>query len=124
MIALKFPLKSLSTGLAVAALGVGLSASTRAAADPGAVIAGVIGGAAVGAIIAGAASRPAYAAPYGYYPAQPAYQPAPVYDAAPAYQPVYDQDEIDDAPRCRVVQRPVYDDWGRFVGYRPGRRCR
>ncbi len=82
MIALRFPLKSLSTGLAVAALGVGLSASTPAVADPGAVIAGVIGGAAVGAIIAGAASRPAYAAPYGYYPAQPSYQPAPIYDAA------------------------------------------
>ncbi len=32
---------------------------------------------------------------------------------------------IDYAPRCRVVQRPVYDDWGRFAGYRAGRRrCR
>jgi len=119
------PLKTLSTGLAVAALGVGLAASTPAAADPGAVIAGVIGGVAVGAIIAGAASQPHYGAPYGgYYPAQPAYQPAPAYEAGPAYQAVEDADDVDYAPRCRVVQRPVYDDWGRFVGYRPGRRCR
>ena len=117
------PLKTLSTGLAVAALGVGLAASTPAAADPGAVIAGVIGGAAVGAIIAGAASQPRHAAPYGYYPAEPAYQPAPAYEAAPAYQPAYGQDEIDDAPRCRMARRPVYDDWGRLVGYRQARRC-
>ncbi|MCB1539657.1 MAG: hypothetical protein KDJ25_02045 [Rhodoblastus sp.] len=119
------PFKTLSTGLAVVALGAGLAASTPAAADPGAVIAGVIGGAAVGAIIAGAASQPRYSAPYtGYYPAAPAYRAAPVYDVAPAAQPVYDEDEVVYAPRCRVVQRPVYDDWGRLAGYRPSRRCR
>lgn len=119
------PLKTLSTGLAVVALGAGLAAATPAAADPGAVIAGVIGGAAVGAIIAGAANQPRYATPYaGYYPAQPAYRAAPVYEVAPAYQPVYDDDEVVYAPRCRTVRRPVYDDWGQFVGYRQGRRCR
>lgn len=126
------PLKILSTGLAVAALGVGVSASTPAAANPGAIIAGVVGGVAVGAMIAGAANAAngPYGGPYGYYAAQPAYPPAtvyapaPVYDVAPAAQPLYDQDEIDYAPRCRVAQRPVYDDWGRFVGYRQSRRCR
>jgi len=118
--------KTLSTGLAVAALGAGLAAATPAAADPGAVIAGIVGGVAVGALVAGAANaaNQPYAGPYGYYPAQPAYRAAPVYEAAPAYRPVYDEDEIVYAPRCRVVQRPVYDDWGRFVGYRAGRRCR
>ena len=120
------PFKTLSTGLAVAALGVGLAASTPAAADPGAVIAGIVGGVAVGAMVAGAANaaNQPYGGQYGYYPAQPAYTPAPAYDVAPAYQPGYDEDEIDYAPRCRVVQRPVYDNWGRFVGYRQGRRCR
>ncbi|HMN73511.1 MAG TPA: hypothetical protein PKA55_16750 [Rhodoblastus sp.] len=126
------PLKTLSTGLAVAALGAGLAASTPAAANPGAVIAAVVGGVAVGAMVAGAANaaNQPYGGPYGYYPAQPAYQPAPVYTPTPAYdvapvsQPGYDEDEVDYAPRCRVVQRPVYDDWGRFVGYRAGRRCR
>ena len=123
--------KKFSTGLAVAALGVGLAASTPAAANPGAVIAGVIGGVAVGAMIAGAANAAngPYGGHYGYYPSQPAYTPAPVYaptpayDVAPANQPGYDDDEVDYAPRCRVVQRPVYDDWGRFAGYRTGRHC-
>lgn len=82
------PLKTLSTSLAVVALGVGLTAATvtPAAADPGAVIAGAIGAAAVGAIIAGAASQAHgggyYGAPNAYY-APP--QPAPVYESAPAY---------------------------------------
>lgn len=120
------PLKTLSTGLAVAALGVGLAGATPASANPGAIIAGVVGGVAVGAMIAGAANaaNAPYGGPYGYYAAQPVYPPAPVYAPAPAYQPVYDQDEVDYAPRCRVAQRPVYDDWGRFVGYRQSRRCR
>jgi hypothetical protein len=114
------PLKTLSTGLAVAALGAGLAGATPASANPGAIIAGVVGGVAVGAMIAGAANaaNAPYGGPYGYYAAQPAYPPAP------ACQPVYDQDEVDYAPRCRVAQRPVYDDWGRFVGYRQSRRCR
>ncbi|MFV0281096.1 MAG: hypothetical protein ACK5JM_10115 [Rhodoblastus sp.] len=118
--------KTLSTGLAVAALGLGLSASTPAAADPGAVIAGVIGGVAVGAIIAGAANAAnhnryggAYGGSYGYYQADSSYGHAPAYGYRQAYQPGYDY-----APRCRVVQRPVYDGWGQLAGYRQSRRCR
>lgn len=120
------PFKTLSTGLAVAALGASLAAATPAAANPGAVIAGIVGGVAVGAMVAGAANaaNQPYGGHYGYYPAQPAYTPSPAYDVAPAYQPGYDEDEIDYAPRCRAVQRPVYDDWGRLIGYRQGRRCR
>ena len=120
------PFKTLSTGLAVVALGAGLAASTPAAADPGAVIAGIVGGVAVGAMVAGAANAAnhRYGGAYGYYPAEPVYRAAPVYDVAPAVQPVYDEDDVVYAPRCRVVRRPVYDDWGRFAGYRAGRRCR
>ncbi|MBX3528864.1 MAG: hypothetical protein KF904_21900, partial [Rhodoblastus sp.] len=58
------------------------------------------------------------------YPPAPVYRPAPAYDVAPAYQPAYDDDDDAYIPRCRIVQRPVRDDWGRFVGYRPVRRCR
>ena len=83
-------------------------------------------------MVAGAANAANghYGGHYGYYPAQPTYTPAPIYtpapayDVAPAYQPAYDEDEPAYEPRCRVVQRPVYDDRGRFAGYRTGRRCR
>lgn len=110
------PFKTVSAGIAVIALGAGLaaaSATPAAAADPGPVIAGVIGGAALGALAAGAAGRPHYAPPVY----APAYRPAPVY---------YDDDDQVEIyrPRCHIARQEVFDRWGDFAGYRRVRVCR
>jgi hypothetical protein len=91
------------------ALGLGVApvvtAAPAAAGDPGAAIAAGIGGFALGAL-AGSAAHPA---PPPYYGA-PTYYPAPVYDAPPPY-------------RCWRERRPVFDEYGVVIGYRPTRVC-
>jgi hypothetical protein len=96
---------------AVVALALGAAtplavATPAAASDPGAAIAAGIGGFALGAL-AGSAARPAPPPPY--YGA-PAYYPAPVYEAPPPY-------------RCWRERRPVFDEYGVVIGYRPTRVC-
>ena len=71
--------------------------------DAGAAVAAGIGGLALGAIVGGALARPA--PPVYYYPA-----PTPVYIAPPP-------------PRCWTESRPVFDEYGYVVGYRPRRIC-
>jgi hypothetical protein len=89
---------------AIAALAIGASALlpvTPASADSaGAAVAAGIGGFALGAI-AGGAARPA-----PYY--GPVYA-APVYDAPPVH--------------CWRERRPLFDEYGEVVGYRPQRVC-
>ena len=65
----------------------------------GPAAAGIIGGLAAGAII-GSATHPYY----GYPPAY-AYGPEPAYDD------------------CYLARRPMYDNFGYFVGYRRVRVC-
>jgi len=91
-------------------LGVGpiVTAAPAAAGDPGAAIAAGIGGFALGAL-AGGAVHPVPPPPPPYYGA-PAYYPAPVYEAPPPY-------------RCWRERRPVFDEYGVVVGYRPTRVC-
>ncbi|WP_167398682.1 hypothetical protein [Methylosinus sporium] len=90
------------------ALGVApiVTAAPAAAGDPGAAIAAGIGGFALGALAGSSAARPA---PPPYYGA-PAYYPAPVYEAPPPY-------------RCWRERRPVFDEYGVVIGYRPTRVC-
>jgi hypothetical protein len=96
-----------------AALAIGAAAfapATPARADSaGAAVAAGLGGFALGAIVGGAA-RPlpppvVYAAP-----------PVPVY-VEPAYRPhsVYEH--------CWRERRPVFDEYGEVIGYRPQRVC-
>ena len=131
--------RTLLAGLSALALGAALTPAP-ARADPGVVIAGAIGAAAVAAIVAGAANAHAQPTYYGY--AEPTFAPpAPVYGApdygpAQTYRPPprrrgwddgagYAFDDGDDyAPECRIRHRPVRDEWGRVVGYRPARVCR
>jgi hypothetical protein len=91
--------KTLTTMLAAATLAVSLAASTTEASahwrgrgwGPGGFVAGLLGG----AIVAGAimATRP------------------PGYVVYPGYaQPVH-------GPGCYWASQPVYDQWGRVVGY-------
>jgi hypothetical protein len=91
----------LSAALAVVALGIASLAPTAPArADSaGAAVAAGIGGLAVGTIVGGALARPA---PPVYYPA-----PAPVYVE----------------PHCWRERRPVFDEYGEVIGYRPQRVC-
>lgn len=91
------------TSLAALSLGVGVAAMSSGSAEaygwrrhggyggwrgPGPVVGGVIGGLALGAIAAGAANS------YGY--------------GYPAYQTY---------GTC-IARSPIYDAWGRFMGYR------
>lgn len=91
------------------ALGVApiVTAAPAAAGDPGAAIAAGIGGFALGAL-AGSSAHSA-PPPLPYYGA-PAYYPAPVYEAPPPY-------------RCWRERRPVFDEYGVVIGYRPTRVC-
>ncbi len=101
-------LKKLATGgiVAVALAGTAIVASAPAEAQyyhrgygygyGAPLAAGLLGGLAAGAIV-GAATAPYYAGP-------PAY----------AYGP---------GPGCYWVRGPVYDQWGRFAGYRPTQVC-
>ncbi len=96
-------MKNLFAGIiaAVALVGASLAAPAPAHADStGAAIAAGIGGAALGAIVGGALASPGQ----------------PVYGAAPA--PVYVEE-----PTCWTERRPVFDDDGEVVGYRPRRVC-
>lgn len=126
-------------GASVAALAAGATiAATPARADPGLVIAGAIGAAALAAVVAGAANAHPQPNYFGY--AEPTYvPPAPVY-AGPGFDPsegyavpdrharydsaadapVYE----DDQPICQIRNRPVRDEWGRVVAWRPARVCR
>jgi hypothetical protein len=83
--------------LAASTLGVTIaSTSTPASAQGGfgwGLGAGLLGGFAIGAL----ATRPYYPPPYAYGPYPP--------------------------PGCYVQQRPVYDPYGNFAGYRPVRIC-
>jgi hypothetical protein len=94
----------LAAALAVVALGVASFTSTAPArADStGAAIAAGVGGLAAGAILGGVLARP----------------PAPVYEVAPA--PVYVEPPL---PRCWRERRPVFDEYGEVIGYRPQRVC-
>lgn len=89
-------------GLAALAIGVAplASATPAAAGDAGAAVAAGVGGFALGAILGGAAH------PAPYYYGAPAYYPAPV--------PYY---------HCWRARRPVFDEYGRVIGYRPQRVC-
>jgi hypothetical protein len=94
--------KMLAAVLASVTLGVtslGPTASARAD-DAGAAVAAGIGGFALGAMTGGAMAR---AAP-------------PVYYGAP--QPVYVE-----PPHCWRESRPVFDEYGDVIGYRPRRVC-
>jgi hypothetical protein len=73
--------------------------------------AALLGGFAAGALVGGAIGSAA--APRVYAPA-----PAPVYVAPPPPPPppAY-------YASCGYEQRPVYDRWGYFAGYRPVRVC-
>lgn len=82
-------------------LGLALTAPP-AAADPGAFVAGMIGGTALGAVIGSAAAGPRY------------YAPPPVYVAPVEYAP---------GPECWIERRPVLDPYGYVIGSRPTRVC-
>ena len=95
--------KMLAAVLASVTLGVaslGPTASARAS-SAGAAVAAEIGGFALGAMTGGAMARP---------------PPRPV-SAAPA-QPVYVE-----PPHCWRESRPVFDEYGDVIGYRPRRVC-
>ncbi|ARN83068.1 hypothetical protein [Methylocystis bryophila] len=92
-----------ATSLALALCYASPMGVTPARADSaGAAVAAGIGGFALGAIAGGALARPA---PPAYYPA-----PTPVYVAPPP-------------PRCWTESRPLFDEYGYVVGYRPRRVC-
>jgi hypothetical protein len=99
------------TALAAAALvaGATLAAPSDAQAQwrrgPG-FAAGVIGGLAAGAIV-GSALAPRY-----YYGSYPVYAPQPGYVVVPGYAAAVP------GPGCYWAQMPVYDAYGRVVGYR------
>jgi hypothetical protein len=83
--------------------GAALLPSAPASADSaGAAVAAGIGGFALGALAGGAAARPA-----PYY--APAYA-APVYEPAPVVH-------------CWRERRPLFDEYGEVIGYRPQRVC-
>lgn len=67
-----------------------------------AIAGGLVAGLALGALTA------QYHRPQPHYPAYP-YRPH-------YYQPRYVE--------CHLIQRPAYDPWGRFIGYRTKRICR
>jgi len=96
--------KMLAVVLASLTLGVASFAPTAPAqADSaGAAVAAGIGGFALGAMTGGAMARPA--------------PPPPVYYGAPA--PAYVE-----APHCWRERRPVFDEYGEVIGYRPRRVC-
>lgn len=82
--------------------GLTLAPTTPARADStGAAVAAGIGGFALGALTGGALAQPG--PPPGYYGAPP---------------PVYV-----DAPHCWRERRPVFDEYGEVIGYRPQRVC-
>ncbi len=84
-----------------ALFGASIASTAPARADSaGAAIAAGIGGAALGAIVGGALAGSAQ----------------PGYGAAPA--PVYVEE-----PTCWTERRPVFDEDGDVVGYRPWRVC-
>ena len=94
----------LAKTLAAAAVAGGLTLAPTAPAQAdsaGPAIAAGIGGFALGAIAGGALAQPG---------------PPPVYYGAP--QPVYVE-----APRCWRERRPVFDEYGEVIGYRPRRVC-
>ncbi len=88
----------------IAALMIGgavLATTAPASADSaGAAVAAGIGGFALGALAGSAAAAPAYAPVY----------PAPVYAPAPVVH-------------CWRERRPLFDEYGEVVGYRPQRVC-
>lgn len=97
--------KTLATFFAALAIGAFTLAPTAPArADSaGAAVAAGLGGFALGAIVGGAA-RPAPPVVYA--------DPGPVY-VEPAYRPA----------RCWHERRPVFDEYGDVIGYRPRRIC-
>ena len=99
--------KTLSTLFAALSIGAMTAVPTApACADSaGAAVAAGIGGLALGTIIGGAVR-----------PAPPVVYPAPVY-VEPAYRarPVYEN--------CWRERRPVFDEYGEVIGYRPQRVC-
>lgn len=87
---------TISASLAVAV--VTLTPVAPARADSGSAVAAGIGGFALGAIAGGALAGPPVV-----------YAPAPVYVAPP--------------PVCWTERRPVFDEYGEVVGFRPRRVC-
>jgi len=98
--------KTLTALLAAATIAVSLagSATDASAQRGGAFAAGLVGGLVGGAIIGSALSRPAY----------PAYvvAPAPGYVVYPGYAAAVP------APGCYWTRMPVYDYYGRVIGWR------
>ena len=94
--------KTFARSLAAVALGaLALASATPARADSaGPAVAAGIGGFALGAILGGATRPP----------------PVVYYDAPP---PVY----VESAPRCWRERRPIYDEYGEIIGFRPRRVC-
>jgi hypothetical protein len=99
---------------AVVAGGLTLAPIAPARADSaGAAVAAGIGGFALGALAGGALAQPG--PPPVYYGA-PGYGPTPAYVGRPRrYQPVYEH--------CWRERRPVFDEYGEVIGYRPQRVC-
>jgi hypothetical protein len=85
--------KGLLGGLAALTLGATIAASSTPAAAQGGFGWGLGAGLLSGVAIGALATRPYY------------YPPPPPY------------------PGCYVTQRPIYDPYGNFVGYRPVRAC-
>jgi hypothetical protein len=98
--------KTLATLLAATAMGAAaLTGAAPAKADStGAAIASGFGGLALGTVLGGALARPA-----------PVYGAPPVYVERRRYAPVYE--------RCWRERRPVFDEYGDVIGYRPKRVC-
>lgn len=92
--------KTLATILAAAAIGaVTFSPTAPARADSaGAAVAAGIGGFALGALAGGALAQPA---------------PPPVVYVEPPPPPVH----------CWTQRRPVFDEYGEVIGFRPRRIC-
>jgi hypothetical protein len=86
---------------AAALISLSLCSAGPARADStGAAIAAGVGGAAIGAMLGGALAQPG----------------PPVYAPPPA--PVYVE-----RPHCWRERRPVFDEYGEIIGYRPIRIC-
>lgn len=98
---MKKTLAALPAALAIGTLA--LAPSTPARADSaGPAIAAGIGGFALGAIAGGALAQPR----------PPVVYAEPVYVAPPP-----------PPPHCWVERRPVFDEWGYQIGFRPRRIC-
>jgi hypothetical protein len=90
--------KTLALLFAVAAIGALASAAPSRADSAGPAIAAGIGGFALGAIAGGALAQPA---------------PPPVVYVEPPPPPMH----------CWTQRRPVFDEYGEVIGYRPRRIC-